>query len=454
MSYGGRAIEPVLKPEQAHERVMHNALSSRWSGTVWLDVTTSWHNRHGAMNGTMRVEQSYYRELRQIMPETLRICRYNSTRKRYIPIATLPKVAGAAGLIHGKDKEVGSHSGNKPGLGRKVEHAFRRWRRSAATNFFQWKDRFDGGPVPFSEGRAGDVLLLPAGALGRYDFSVLRLVRRQVPMRIAAICHDMMPIKCPQFFEADGFDEDFRRFADFLVTDVDLVIANSEKTKLDFLEYAGVRGGLRGDVHTINLGHDVGAPPPADRPPALGMLEPKKFVLSVSTIQSRKNFDLLYHLWQRLSEEGLPDLPKLVIAGRKGFGSKDLLWQIAHDPAVRDSVVVRHDISDAALAWLYRECAFTLYPSFYEGWGLPVSESLAHGKFCIASNAPALVEAGQGLATHIDPLDFAAWRAAIVALVRSPEQLAELERRIKTNYRGVTWQESARSLAALLKNAC
>ena len=92
------------------------------------------------------------------------------------------------------------------------------------------------------------------------------------------------------------------------------------------------------------------------------------------------------------------------------------LWQIAHDPAVRDSVVVRHDVSDAALAWLYRECAFTLYPSFYEGWGLPVSESLAHGKFCIASTAPALVEAGQGLTKHIDPLDFVAWKSAIVEL--------------------------------------
>lgn len=453
MASGGCAIEPVLKPEQAHERVMQNALSSRWSGTVWLDVTTSWKSRSGAMNGTLRVEQSYATELRKIIPETLRLCRYNSTRKRYIPIATLPKVAGEAELIHGKDKEVGSHSGNKPGLGRKVELAFRTWRRSTAANFFQWKDKFGGGPVPFSEGRAGDVLLLPAGALGRYDFSVLRLVRQQVPMRIAAICHDMMPIKCPQFFEADGFDEDFRRFADFLVNGVDLVIANSEKTKRDFLEYAGARGGLRGEIRTINLGHDVGAPAPAERPPALGMLEPKKFVLSVSTIQSRKNFDLLYHLWQRLSEEGLPDLPKLVIAGRKGFGSKDLLWQIAHDPAVHDCVVVRHDVSDAALAWLYRECAFTLYPSFYEGWGLPVSESLAHGKFCIASNAPALVEAGQGLARHIDPLDFAAWKAAIVALVRSPEQLTEIERRIKADYRGVTWQESAQSLAALLNNA-
>jgi glycosyltransferase involved in cell wall biosynthesis len=335
-----------------------------------------------------------------------------------------------------------------------MEQSVRVWRRAATAGAFRALDRLRGDHVsPFAEAQPGDVLLLTGENWSRFDFAVLRLARQRSGLRIAAICQDLIPIKCPQFYAADGFVERIERYADFLVNDADLVIAISEKTKSDILDYARGRGGLRGDIRTVHLGHDIAAPTSAERPPALATLEPKKFVLSVSTIQSRKNFDLLYHLWQRLSEDGLPDLPKLVIAGRKGFGSKDLLWQIAHDPAVRDCVMVRHDISDVALAWLYRECAFTLYPSFYEGWGLPVSESLAHGKFCIASDAPALVEAGQGLATHIDPLDFMAWKEAIVALVRSPERIAELERRIKANYRAVTWGESAQSLAALLKNA-
>ncbi len=323
------------------------------------------------MNGTMRVEKSYYRELRQIMPETLRLCRYQASRRRFVSIATLPS-AGKTGNVARSAHRV---HGGAPRLGRRIEQAVRAWRRSAAAGAFRLLDRLRGDHgSPFAEARTGDVLLLTGENWSRFDFAVLRLARQRSGMRVAAICQDLIPIKCPQFYEADGFIERIERYADFLVNDADLVIAISEKTRSDVLAYARGRGGLRGDIHTINLGHDVGAPAPAERPPALGMLEPKKFVLSVSTIQSRKNFDLLYHLWQRLSEEGLPDLPKLVIAGRKGFGSKDLLWQIAHDPAVRDCVVVRHDISDAALAWLYRECAFTLYPSFYEGWGLPVSE--------------------------------------------------------------------------------
>ncbi len=454
MSFGRRAIEPVLKPEPAkpelaHERVMQNALSSRRSGTVWLDVTTSWHNRHGAMNGTMRVEQSYCRELRQIMPDKLRLCRYHASRRRFVAVAALP----AAGKTGGGARNA-LRGGSGSHLGRQIEQGVRAWRRSVTAGAFRLLDRLrDHHASPFAEAKPGDVLLLTGENWSRFDFAVLRLARQTSGMRIAAICQDLIPIKCPQFYAADGFVERIERYADFLINDADIVIAISEKTKSDVLEYARARGGLRGDIRTVNLGHDLGAPAPADRPPSLAMLEPKKFVLSVSTIQSRKNFDLLYHLWHRLAEEGLPDLPKLVIAGREGFGTSDLMWQIAHDPAVRDCVMVRHDISDTALAWLYRECAFTLYPSFYEGWGLPVSESLAHGKFCIASNAPALVEAGQGLAAHIDPLDFVAWKTAVVELVRSPERIAELERRIKTNYRSVTWQESAQSLAAVLQNA-
>jgi glycosyltransferase involved in cell wall biosynthesis len=414
--------------------------------TVWMDVTTSWRSRGGRMNGTLRIERNYATALAQIMPERLRFCRYHRSRQRFVPLSNAPLIAGTAeAAAREKKKAAGA-----PQIGRRIERVVRKWRRSAAAYMVAFADRVGGGTNPFPDAQPGDVLLLAGETWSQYDFAALRRARQQHGMRIAAICQDMIPAKLPQFFEADGFLERFNRYADFLVADVDLVIAISEQTKCDILDYAQARGASPANVQTVSLGHDVGVSPPSTRPPALADLEPHKFVLSVSSIQSRKNFDLIYHVWRRLCEEGLPNLPKLVIAGRSGFGGGDLLWQIAHDPVVRDRVIVRHDISDAALAWLYRECAFTLYPSFYEGWGLPVSESLACGKFCIASNTPALQEAGQGLTKHIDPLDFAAWRAAVVELVRSPEMLAEHERRISADYRSVSWRQSAEQLAALL----
>jgi len=406
------------------------------------------------MNGTLRIEQSYAPALAEILRENLRFCRYHATHRRFIPLASLPKIDATFSVAPRRAKGIGVDQAGRGGasaIGRKIERIVREWRRSVAAKAFSWADTVIGETAPFIGGRAGDVLLLAGETWSRHDFSVLRLVRQRCGMRIAAVCQDVIPAKHPQFFAADGFAERFAGYADFLINDVDLIIAISEQTKQDVLDLARGRGALHADVQTIKLGHDIGAPAPVNRPPSLAGLEPGKFVLSVSTIQSRKNFELIYHLWQRLCAEQFPGLPKLVIAGRPGFGSTDLLWQISHDPVVRDRVTVRHDLSDEALSWLYRECAFTLYPSFYEGFGLPVVESLAHGKFCIASNTPALVEAGQGLVRHIDPLDFAAWRAAVVELVRSPEVVAEHERQIKMRYRSVSWAQSAQSLVALLR---
>ena len=173
----------------------------------------------------------------------------------------------------------------------------------------------------------------------------------------------------------------------------------------------------------------------------------RRFVLSVSTIQSRKNFDLLYHLWRRLTEEGVADLPTLVIVGQPGFGSNDLLWQIEHDPLIRQNIVHLRHAHDEELSWLYQNCLWTLFPSFYEGWGLPLSESLALGKYCLASNTSSLPEAGAGFAKHIDPLDFAAWRQAVLELMSSPDALARIEANIRAGYRPVTWAQSAGILA-------
>jgi glycosyltransferase involved in cell wall biosynthesis len=62
-----------------------------------------------------------------------------------------------------------------------------------------------------------------------------------------------------------------------------------------------------------------------------------------------------------------------------------------------------HDVTDAELDLLYRKCMFTTFPSFAEGWGLPVGESLAHGKITICSPVGGIPEVGGELLDYIDP---------------------------------------------------
>jgi glycosyltransferase involved in cell wall biosynthesis len=201
-------------------------------------------------------------------------------------------------------------------------------------------------------------------------------------------------------------------------------------------------------VTLIQLGADV---IPADRqarPAALAALGQRPFAIAVSTIQVRKNFDLLYRLWQKFAIDGRQDPPHLVIVGREGFGSADLLHLIRNDPWVARTVTVLNDASDAELAWLYDNCAFTLYPSWYEGWGLPLSESLAYGKTFIASDRSSLPQAGQGLGVHLDPYDLIAWGREVLRLTNDTDARAAMQQRILAERRLPSWADCARSVVA------
>jgi glycosyltransferase involved in cell wall biosynthesis len=425
--------------------------SSERQPLVWMDATTSWREKGALANGTLRVEGSYAAALHKVMGPQLQFCRYSRTSKRFMPMAIPPEPDGAnRSQRHRALEQDANGLLSLRKTGRHLERRLRGlWRNSLSWGL----QRLDAGMKrpPFADARAGDVLLLAGENWSRYDFAILTRMRREQQIRLAAVCQDLIPLKCPQFFDGESFVARFRRYADFLVGEVDLLIAISNSTSDDLLEHARNCGGLRGRLETIRLGADFDVETAPQRPRELPDLSPRSFVLSVSTIQSRKNFDLLYRLWHRLSEESLADLPRLIIVGRRGFGSADLLWQISRDPLVERSIKVVHHASDAELSWLYRNCLWTLYPSFYEGWGLPVSESLAHGKYCLASDTSSLPEVGQGLIRLLDPLDFRAWHDSVLDLLRSPEILAEHERRIVGNYQPVTWRQSAERLALELR---
>lgn len=231
---------------------------------------------------------------------------------------------------------------------------------------------------------------------------VMRRVREAKQLhgiRYIPFFHDCIPLVTPRHCAGGLVDEFARWFVQSLVH-ADAALANSENTRRDVLAFAArLMPGVTLPVHVVRLDGDPrpdfgGPPPPAARHPEV-LRRAQPYVLFVSTIESRKNHLLAFRAWQRLmARHGEDAVPSLVCVGKRGWLAEPALELHAATPALRAKVPLLSGVPDSVLARLYQGCMFTLYNSFYEGWGLPVTESLAYGKVPLVADNSSLREAG------------------------------------------------------------
>jgi glycosyltransferase involved in cell wall biosynthesis len=276
----------------------------------------------------------------------------------------------------------------------------------------------------------------------------LRL-RRERSVRIASVCHDVIPFLYPQYCHRATV-RDFPPYFLKLAGASEVMFCVSENTKRDAVRVLREAGAPVPRMEVIRLGDDL--------PAAMGTVRPeirelcrRKFMLCVSTLERRKNHRVLYHAL-RLIRESLLDgsSPLLVFAGKPGWGVADLMSDITLDPVVQGYIQFVHGASDAELAELYRHTLCCLFPSYYEGWGLPVAEALAHGKVVLASNTSSIPEIGGNLVTYLDPLNPREWARAMEELMVHPEALAEREAAVRASYHPHRWSETAAQVATRL----
>jgi glycosyltransferase involved in cell wall biosynthesis len=168
--------------------------------------------------------------------------------------------------------------------------------------------------------------------------------------------------------------------------------------------------------------------------------KPERFVLAVGSISRRKNQAMLLDAWSRLAGDASLEDVKLIIVGGWDDNSASVRDRLRRDPELAGRVILMNNVTDGELASLYRNCLFTVYPSLYEGWGLPIGESLSFGKLCVASSGRAMEEAGGSLCLHLNPIDIDQWERTIRTLLADPAQRAEREIKIKASYKATDWK--------------
>ena len=121
------------------------------------------------------------------------------------------------------------------------------------------------------------------------------------------------------------------------------------------------------------------------------------------------------------------------------------------DPEISKKITLLQGLSDNELAWLYKNCKFTVFPSFYEGWGLPIAEALSYGKCCISSNTSSMPEVGGELVEYVSPYDVAGMMAAIQHLNEDDAYRRRLESKIKSQYKPRSWSDTFEQLLSTLR---
>ena len=219
------------------------------------------------------------------------------------------------------------------------------------------------------------VLILGAGWHKKSMMDSLAEEKIRLGFKVAILIHDAIPIIKPEFF-GPGLQEVYADFMFEALAMADVIFSISKSTTRDIKSFCNAMNitiprivlvregdGFKKNIHPI-------------KPDSLGE---DNYILAVGSFEARKNYTLLYQVAKQ-AQLNNQKIPHIVIVGRHGFLAYDLTYLLQTDTS-KPGITHLSNVSDAELSWLYENALFTVYPSVYEGWGLPIAESLFYGKF-------------------------------------------------------------------------
>lgn len=171
-------------------------------------------------------------------------------------------------------------------------------------------------------------------------------------------------------------------------------------------------------------------------------LEERPYVLAVGTVQPRKNYQMLIRAFRPVAMQ----LPyNLVFAGGKGWLDEEMKSEVERQ-GLKERVRFTGFVADEDLPALYCGASMLVFPSLYEGFGLPVLEAMACGLPCIISDASSLPEVGGDAAIQLPPTNETMWAEAMLGLLTDENKQAEMIEAGFSQVRSFSWNKAAREL--------
>ncbi len=265
--------------------------------------------------------------------------------------------------------------------------------------------------------------------------------------------YDLIPLKLPQFF-TDEYSVDKSRMSDTLrtLTNKDWILSISDYTSDDYRKYNPNFPIDR--IHVVKLAADIEKFYPCkDENKIINIrenyrLSSNQYVLSVCTLEPRKNLDFVIRGFIRLlKEKSIPNL-NLVLVGTKGWLYEHIFEEIENAPEYIERVIFTGYVPDEDMAALYSGALAFVYMSLYEGFGLPPLEAMQCGTPVITSNTSSLPEVVGDGGLMLDPTDLNAFCDALYEIYINPSHREELAQKALIRSKQFSWEKFAQQTIA------
>jgi glycosyltransferase involved in cell wall biosynthesis len=292
----------------------------------------------------------------------------------------------------------------------------------------------------------GYSLPLPPRLWGSFDCYLSTSLMSPVLSRgeVLSIIYDLIPLRLPALFPDHAmFREQIRRVCERSSA----LIAISDCTKRDLIDLMDIEPDR---VHVVYPGRlqDVQRPSPDQVAAVMERYAiTGAYILYVGSMGPHKNVATLLRAYEQARQANRLSA-SLVLAGGTEWGGKTL--DLLESLSVKQDVIVTGFVPDEELPALYTGADLFVFPSLYEGFGLPVLEAMAYGKAIVVSRGGALPEVAGSAGISVDPDDVDAFAEAIAHVLEDTRRRESMEQASLAQAEKFSWEASATALACLM----